>query len=460
MEIVHRMWSTGPAGTVASCVSRRSYRGLRPKWAAGLIGACLLFAAGLAAAADVVTVSQGQLYLKMGNRPHWEYNGQTQALNTGPGNDCTLKDSPQTLVATTGSPAAAGLLTGGNKRLLGIVGPGMNCGRIDPEESVTFALAGDLSGLHFSAVDIALNAKFNATAKVEIYDGSSLVATRYLYTGTSVPATVGSSDDVCAAGSADSSPDSDATNCRWTFTAIGNLLKITSLSGELGIGGAGSTSTFQMARVVEATGQIDCGDHNATERIDFLGTDELANAAVQCWRLDNVVPAGQTDSCDAVPYSLTASCDSSTGDCTTSLLYSPEADDPLNTTKFAFVCEAWWPKEPAVFVNGNLTLPKTQQYFSDLRGTDLDFCQGAIIDFDASAPACTFLSGGTVGSCAPSDIKDVQIPLALDHQTTVPGQQAGCLLDQRRRQTDDPLQQIKPYEMWYIQGDYTATRLR
>ena len=171
MEIVHRMWSTGPAGTVASCVSRRSYRGLRPKWAAGLIGACLLFAAGLAAAADVVTVSQGQLYLKMGNRPHWEYNGQTQALNTGPGT-LTLKDSPQTLVATTGSPAAAGLLTGGDKRLLGIVGPGMNCGRIDPEESVTFALAGS-SGLHFSAVDIALNAKFNATAKVEIYDGSS-----------------------------------------------------------------------------------------------------------------------------------------------------------------------------------------------------------------------------------------------------------------------------------------------
>jgi len=76
-----------------------------------------------------------------------------------------------------------------------------------------------------------------------------------------------------------------------------------------------------------------------------------------------------------VNYSLTATCDGNGGDCSVSLFHANEPDDPLNSAKFAFICETWWPEQTATFVNGSLDLPKTQQFFgpNELRGTGMAF---------------------------------------------------------------------------------------
>ncbi|HEX7035216.1 MAG TPA: hypothetical protein VF210_05550 [Pseudomonadales bacterium] len=426
----------------------------RLRWAAAL---CLLLASAAGTAAEVVVLPEGNLLLEMGKKPLWRFGSEIQEIRTT--GKCTVLTAPANLVELTGQPGGAGLLNTNNKKLLGTTGPGVSCGRISTGGSLSIALAGTLAEKVISTADIALNAKFNAVVRADVYQGETRVATFRLYTGKSIPKKLAANEAACAAG-ADSGPDNAATNCRWAFAATGNRLVIKAEKGEVGIGGLGSTSTFQIGRAIPATGQLDCGEE--TEVVPFDNTDEGTNAFVQCRRLDNIgePPA----SCDVVNYSLTASCEGNGGDCGVSLFHGNEPDDPLNSAKFAFICETWWPEQNGTFVNGSLDLPKTQQFFgpNELRGTDLDFCAGVTPVLDPNV-TCTFESGGTVGNCPASAIEEVLVPPGLDHQTQIPGQQLGCLLDQRVHQVEDLEKSVidvllKLFQQWYLQGDYTALR--
>lgn len=443
---------------LSTCAGRIAGRAVAPCWT---IGACLFFGSGAAAAADAVVIPEGELLLEMVSKPRWRFGTETQQIKTPPGtSNCSVLADPHNLVRTIGLADGAGLLNTNNKKLLGIVGSGVNCGRIGAGQSLELALSGTLASKVVSAVDLALNVKFNAVARADVYLDQTPVETFRLYTGQSIPASLAENEASCAPG-ADSSPDNDATNCRWAFSATGNRLVITiENDGKMGVGGLGSTSTLQIGSPLPATGELDCGD--TTEIVEFENTPEGANAFVQCRRLDNIDESAEA--CDVVPYSLTASCDPSTQGCGINLLHANEPDDPFNSEKFAFVCETWWPEQTGAFLNGSLELPKTQQFFGfdDLPGTDLDFCEGVTPVLDPNA-VCSFDSGGNVSNCPPSAIDSVEVPPLLDHQTTIAGQQLGCLLDQRAHQVEDAERStidvlLKLYQLWYLQGDYTALR--
>jgi hypothetical protein len=440
----------------------------------GLAAVVLTASAGLAAADDV-TVPNGTLVLSMAAQNEWRYtNGagvvSRQALKTPPGNsDCTLLGYPQAgpdhLVNVTGSAPGAGFFARNNRELLGIIGPGTDCGRINQNQSLRFVLDGVLSDSAFLSANLKLNVKGNAVVVADVYLDSVLQDRRTLYSGRSIPARPLNSDEASCAGGSDSDPDNDATNCEWLIDLVGDELRLTVTTGQVGVGGLGSTSVFPIAGLAPKTGEIDCDVNRTTEAVEYLNSPagEGANAFVQCRRLDNVVPGGE-DSCEIVDYSLTASCDGDT--CSVAFFHELEADDPLNTAKYAFLCETWWPERTGNFLSGELMVPETQQFFgpNNLRGTDLDFCEAVTPLFDAAAPACTYESGATVGACSIADIESVQVPLALDHQATVPGQQVGCVLDERVRQTEDTSGAsvatflYKLYQLWYLLGDYRASR--
>lgn len=422
----------------------------------------LLLSTGSAARADI-PLPAGQLLLDLGSADAWRYGDLRQQLATPKAkNDCTLlpypASGPDQLVTVTSSGAGPGFLDKNGKELLGIKGPGVDCGRVNQGQYLDIALAGTLTGKMFLSANLKLNVKSNAVIRATAYnDGAGSQQVFHLYSGRSIPAVLNPATDAVCAPGADSDPDNDATNCEWLIPGAGNRLRLHMEVGQAGIGGENSVSVFEIGTLVPKTGEIDCGD--TTVQIDYLNTDEGANAAVQCTRLENV----DASSCEVVDYSLVASCEG--GECATRFLHAAEADDPLNTTKFSFICETWWPTQAGSFVGGELQLEKSKQYFgpNDIQGDDLDFCAGVTPVFSSTSAACTFESGGSVGGCGLDDIDSVQVPLALDHQSTLPGQQVGCLLDERVRQVEDLETSvidslIKQYQMWYLQGDYRLSR--
>lgn len=406
-----------------------------------------------------VPVASGQLILDLGSNNQWRFGEQRQSLTTAPGNRCDLLAYPQSgpdqLVTLSGSSPGVGFLAKRGKELIGIVGPGVDCGRINVQEHLDLTLAGSLADRVFTRVALALNVKGNAVLRGIAYDDAAGTSQTFkLYTGRSIPAILNPDTEAKCAEGSDSSPDDDSTNCHWTIPGTGNRLRLEVLAGEVGIGGAGSTSVFEISRIVPSTGEpLGCGD--STISTQFLNTSEGSNATVRCQRKDNL----DASSCEEVAYSLVATCEN--GTCSTTFLHALEQDDPTNTTKYEFICETWWPEQSAQFLGGSFVLPKSQQYFgpNELQGTDLDFCENVTPIFDASAD-CLFGSGGAVDFCPIDDIQTVTVPLALDHQPVVPGQQVGCLLDERVRQIEDPFGEtdFKHYQMWVLKGDYRVSR--
>ena len=439
------------------------------------------------AGAAPLPVPVGELILNLGQSNQWEFGSETQPLETLQGNNCELAPlldpeftpaQPRLVLLTSdpGDPAPAFLDKRG-KEWIGIKGPGIDCGRVNPNEWLQINLSGLLAGNFWTRADLWFNVKGNAKLAAQAYrDDVAVGDPLLLFTGNnSSEADIGAGDSICAEGS-DSDPDNDAANCNWEIFAPGeaNALRLTTVEGEFGLGGEGSLSTIEIA--IEATGELDCGGI-ATEVVEFPGGE---GTGVQCRRLDNVV---DDDSCEVVSYSLTTHCEVVDGseECQSVFIHAPEAGDPLNTTKFAFVCETWWPTTAATFDEEGVTIPiaKTQQFFgSDTVGTDLDFCEGVTPVFFPGNPDCTFgdmadgaIDGGTVLGCSKDDIERVLVPpeAELDH-SGLAGQQVGCLLDERVFQVQDPLvvdpddppstieTLLKIFQKWYVQGDYTFSK--
>src|SRR5262245_33527310 len=172
-------------------------------------------------------------------------------------------------------------------------GTGTPCGRVDgPSQALTLTLNGPLAGRLISFFELDIEGKFNVTVLGQAFQGTTLVGTDQLKTGTN----------------SDSGPDSgDGDNYRWRFEPSAPFDRLvlsvdpSTPSGSFSLEGAAdgtapdqlgtclgtNDSLFQLA---DFTGVLDCGQTAPTVGGSGIPAATLAR--------------GQNANCQKIPYLL------------------------------------------------------------------------------------------------------------------------------------------------------------
>jgi hypothetical protein len=269
---------------------------------------------------------------------------------------------PPLLNITPSPPAGAvGLFDHGIGVSVAGEGNGTPCGRADgPSQALTLSLGGLLAGKLISFAELDIEGKFNVTVLARAFQGTTLVGTDQLETGTN----------------SDSGPDSgDGDNYRWRiepsrpFDTL--MLSVDPLTpgGAFSLeGGADGTardplgtalgtndSLFQLA---DFTGVLDCGQTAPT--VGGSGTPAATLAR------------GQNDSCQKIPYLLRTFDNGGAqsvllekllgnqvgANFTMTIVWDPEpASNPLAATKIDYDGPGGNAPQPVVWCGGTVGAP-------------------------------------------------------------------------------------------------------
>jgi hypothetical protein len=239
-------------------------------------------------------------------------------------------------------------------------GSGTPCGKVDgPSQALTLSLGGPLAGNLISFAELDIEGKFNVTVLARAFQGTSLVGSEQLKTGTN----------------SDSGPDSgDGDNYRWRIEPRGPfdtlVLSVDPLTpnGSFSLeGGADGTapdplgtslgtndSLFQVA----FTGVLDCGQTAPT--VGGSGTPAATLAR------------GQNPSCQKIEYLLRTADNGGAqsvllekvlgnqvgANFTMTVVWDPEpAANPLPTTKIDYDGPGGNPPQPVVWCGGTVGAP-------------------------------------------------------------------------------------------------------
>jgi hypothetical protein len=212
--------------------------------------------------------------------------------------------SPLVTLAAAPSPSVVGLFDHGLGVKVAAEGTGTPCGRVDGlSQSLTLTLAGPLRGKLISFAELDIEGKFDVIVRAQTYQGSALVGTTLLPTGSR----------------SDSGPDSaDGDNYRMlipdrpgrpydrlvlsvdpstptgAFSLEGGNDGTKPLTGGLGEALQTSDSVFQLA---DFAGVLDCGDSSGNVGGGGTPTADLTR--------------GENPDCQPIPYLLRTSDDSS-----------------------------------------------------------------------------------------------------------------------------------------------------
>lgn len=269
---------------------------------------------------------------------------------------------PPLLKVTPQPPAGAvGLFDHGIGVSVAGEGSGTPCGRADgPSQALTLSLGGPLAGKLISFAELDIEGKFNVTVLARAFQGTTLVGTAQLKTGTN----------------SDSGPDSgDGDNYRWriepsgTFDTLMLSVDPTTPGGAFSLeGGADGTtpdplgtalgtndSLFQLA---DFTGVLDCGQTAPT--VGGSGTPAATLAR------------GQNDSCQKIPFLLRTFDNGGAqsvllekllgnqvgANFTMTIVWDPEpAANPLQTTKIDYDGDGANPPQSVVWCGGTVGAP-------------------------------------------------------------------------------------------------------
>ena len=439
---------------------------------------CLAIAgmgSGFAFAVDPVPgpIVLGTLKLDLGNANAWVYGTTTQALATDSKGVLKYTSPPLAVIGPVGS---ASFLNKSGKKWIGTGTNGLFIGRNQaggPKLYIVLAAAAvtpppQITPPFWSQMRLQFNMKHNAVVQMDLSNAGAGSAPYFLYSGLSINDQTGryfppydplnDHHRKCAGGS-DSSPDSDAVNC--TLDPIidedADTVLFTTLAGDWSLGGSGSLSTFTFEKAT-TNPPLDCN-----ETVEVQGDDLRPSA--QCTRLPNGPSTGSTssDQCLLVNYAFESTRCSSTDPASCSqvtLLYgNTGTQDP---TQLRFVCTATWEPEPLAFNPPPPTgdglakeLALTKQYWGVTSGPstrDLDYCPGSIVvtvpePCDPTSQTCEIVD---------SDFHNVT---PADMSTTVPGNQIGCLLEQKETQCNvSGSPAICLQQTWGWQGDAIIRR--
>jgi hypothetical protein len=286
------------------------------------IGASLLSVGALAAvpastspaqSPDITTsflADGGVVRLHLGKSDYFRFDAPDGAGGYTPGTPARI--SVSRCIATTSGVMA--VQVGPAKGRLGLVddglgvkvdgeGEGRRCGQVNGTgQSLSLTLTGPLSGVVMDRAELDIEAKFDATVRAELFQGSQLVGVETLDTDVS----------------SDSGPDSGARdNQRWVIPAPAStpvlfdrlLLRVdpSTPKGAFSLGGGSegtppargglgetlhtSDSLFHLVRV---DGTLDCGDQ--------VSTDDAGVPSATVERLDNL--EGSPEDCEPVFFAL------------------------------------------------------------------------------------------------------------------------------------------------------------
>jgi hypothetical protein len=252
----------------------------------------------------------GVVRLHLGKSDYFRFDAPDGAGGYIPGTPARISVS-RCLATTSGvmavqvAPAKGrlGLVDDGLGVKVGGEGVGRPCGQVNGTgQSLSLTLTNPLSGVVMDRAELDIEAKYDATVRAELYQGSELVGVETLDTG----------------GSADSGPDSRARdNRRWVIPAPGStpvlfdrlLLRVdpSTPKGAFSLGGGadgtppapgglGETlgTSDSLFHLVKVDGVIDCGDQ--------VSTDDAGVPSATVERLDNL--EGSPDDCEPVFFAL------------------------------------------------------------------------------------------------------------------------------------------------------------
>jgi hypothetical protein len=240
-------------------------------------------------------------------------------------------------------------------------GTGTPCGRVDgPSQALTLSLAGPLAGKLISFAELDIEGKFNVTVLARAFEGTTLVGTALLKTGTN----------------SDSGPDSgDGDNYRWRIEPRGPfdtlVLSVdpSTPGGAFSLeGGADGTAPDPLGTVLGTndslfqlegfTGVLDCGQTAPT--VGGSGSPAATLARGQntaCQKVSYLLRTADNGGVQSVLLEKVLG-DQLRANFTMTIVWDPEpASNPLRATKIDYDGDGGNPPQPVVWCGGTTDAP-------------------------------------------------------------------------------------------------------